>query len=393
MFRGGILLILASFFGLISSFLFSFYLSKSDYGELVSLFSLVSIFTLICSFGLNIYYLSHRDEYFKFKGVIFLTPLFFSFAIGVLFFLLNSDKTQSLAFLSLLLVSVLSIQGILESQIKIDSVRAAFNQLIPPFLKFIIAIFCFLYFAIFASNIKINYIYILFCFFGFLVFIIFFFKNFDTILSFRKLRYKEFKQIKKIIPFWFSSILGGGFSLGAIPAVAFFYGYDYAAYMGVYFIFWSGGNILITAVINNYFWARFCASPAEIRKLEFIRSFFSTILVSLFTIVGVIGFSFLFGDILWEKYLYIKCFLLIISISLFIRPLSAWLGMMILSFESHIAYKACVQTAIIVLMIFLFWLIDLENPLELAWIMVFLEFLYFLGYFIFSISGIRNNLK
>lgn len=391
MIKSWLVLAIASLAGILSSFLFSFYLDKNDYGELVSLFSISSVFVLVCSLGMNFYYLSHRDEYKKYRNIILLIPIFFSCLIGFLY-LFSGFGFKSFAFFSLLLVSICSVQGVFSSQMEVNFFGASLNQSIPAFFKFLISIIFYVFVFITNTN-DVNFIYKSISIIGVFVSfcMIYKFIYFSYGFDFGFFKYDDLIDRSSIIfIFWLSTILGGAFSLGIIPSVAYFYGYDYAAYMGIYFIFWSGSNILSTTAVNNYYWPRYCAALDNEKKLEFVRSFFSTFLISVLTVVGVFAFTSIFSEFLWKNYKNIDEFLIVISFSLFFRCFSSWIGVIVLSFDEYIKKKVYVQFVLVISMLVIFSLVSLDSYVGLAWLVVILEFFYLLGFLWISKDKIKE---
>ena len=398
MFRSGLILALASLFGFFSNFIFSVFLEKDAYGEIVTLFSLVSILVLVSPLGTNAFFLSHRDAYAKSANAIIVFPAFISLFMGM-GFLIDELSLLRIAFISLLVVSTLSVQGIMASQIRQNGAQAAIYQSLQPFLKSVAAL------AVLASIVagegKSQAIDILAI--GLIVTSVFAIPLmlwrlvdlqsggglFD--LAFCK-RFTKAQWIS-LISFWLSSILGMVYSLGIIPLVSYFHGYHYAAYLGIYFILWSGGNILITVVINNHYWPRWCAvrSAGGRDRGLLIESLYVSLALALLTFLGAFVFSFFMSSIIWSDYAEIDRFLILASFALGLRVLSAWIGMMLLSNDRYISKKVLVQFFVSLAMGGCVVFSELSSVADLALIMIFLELIYFFGYLFCSLGAIRDG--
>lgn len=398
MFRGGLILALASVLGLFANFIFSIFLEKDVYGEVVTLFSLVSILVLIIPLGTNAFFLLHRDLYEKYSNAIIFFPISLSLTIG-LFFLFDEFSLMKLMFVSLLVVSTLSIQGIMASQIKQLGVQAAIYQSLQPFLKSVAALTVLA--SVFVSGNKegagvalafglvISSALVI----PFALWRLINFRSGGSLLSLSFFIKLTKKQWGSLLSFWSSSVLGGCYGLGIIPLVSYFHGFYYTAYLGIYFIFWSGGNILITTIINNHYWPRYCAerSAGLDDKNIIFDSFLYSFILALIILLGMSMFAIYFSGFIWGDYVGINEFLVIVSFSLSLRVLSAWVGMMLLSNELYIYRKVRVQIVVTFIMCIGVIFLDLGTIKSLAWLIFSLEILFFGGYLLSSIDIIRNK--
>ncbi len=398
MFRSGLILALASLFGFFSNFIFSVFLEKDAYGEIVTLFSLVRILVLVSPLGTNAFFLSHRDAYAKSANAIIVFPAFISLFMGM-GFLIDELSLLRIAFISLLVVSTLSVRGIMAGQIRQNGAQAAIYQSLQPFLKSVAAL------AVLASIVagegKSQAIDILAI--GLIVTSVFaiplmLWRLVDLQAGGGLFDLAFFKRFTKaqwisLISFWLSSILGMVYSLGIIPLVSYFHGYHYAAYLGIYFIFWSGSNILITMLINNHYWPKCCAtrSAGEDERGVIIDSLRMSLGVAALTLFGTILVALFISEFIWSEYSGIGHFLVIVSLAISVRAISAWLGMMILSFDALITRKTHVQLTMVLLMAVSVAAINVDDYQTLAWLLVVLEVGYFLGYFLSSLRVLKNR--
>jgi O-antigen/teichoic acid export membrane protein len=397
-FKSGLILALASLFGFFSNFIFSVFLEKEAYGEIVTLFSLVSIFVLVAPLGTNAFFLSHRDIYSRYANAIIVFPVLISLLIGS-GFLIADFSLLRIAFIVLLAVGTLSVQGIMASQIKQDGPRAAIYQSIQPFLKSVAALFVLASLMvaeekgwaldILAVGLLIGGLFAIPLMLSQLVDI----QSGGGFFDFAFFRRFKKTQWVSLISFWLSSILGVSYSLGIIPLVSYFYGNHYAAYLGIYFILWSGGNILITVVINNYYWPRWCAvrSLGEERRGLLLKSLYVSAALALMTFLGAFLFSFFMSSIIWNEYIEIDKFLTLTSFALGVRVLSAWIGMMLLSNDQCISYKVMVQFFVLVVMGGGVVFYEISSVIDIAIIIIFLELLCFFGYLLYSLGVVRDE--
>lgn len=398
MFRSGLILALASLFGFFSNFIFSVFLEKNAYGEIITLFSLVSILVLVAPLGTNAFFLSHRDAYAKSANAIIVFPALISLLIGM-GFLIDDFSLLRIAFISLLVVSTLSVQGIMASQIKQDGAQAAIYQSLQPFLKSVAALAVLASLAVGEEKGQAREILAVGLIISSALAIPLMLWRLVDLQSggslFDLAFFKRFTKAQwiSLISFWLSSILGMAYSLGIIPLVSYFHGYHYAAYLGIYFIFWSGSNILITMLINNHYWPKCCASRSagESERGIIVDSLRVSFGVAALTLFGTIFVALFISGLIWSEYSGIGNFLVIVSLAISIRAISAWLGMMILSFDGLIARKTRVQLVMVLLMALSVAALDIANYQTLAWLLVMLEVGYFIGYFLSSLRVLRSR--
>lgn len=399
MLRSGVILALGSLLGLFSSFIFSVCLEKDLYGELVTLFSLISIFVLAAPFGTNAYFLSHRETYAKYANAIIVFPAFISSLIG-LFFLVDEFALLRMAFLALLVVSTLSVQGIMAGQIKQNGAQAAIFQSLQPFLKSVAALAVLASLAGGGGEEATEEILAVSLILGSLLAIpLVLWRLIDLRTGGGLLDLTFFKRLTKaqwinLISFWLSSILGMTYSLGIIPLVYYFHGHSHAAYLGIYFIFWSGSNIFTTMLINNHYWPKFCAARAagEREQSIMVDSLLASLGVAALTLFGTIFVAVFISSLVWREYSDIENFLIIASLAICIRAVSAWFGMMILSFDGLIARKMRAQLVMVLLMALSVAALDISSHQALAWLLVTLEAGYFIGYLLSSLHTLKNKL-
>jgi len=386
-------------FGFFSNFIFSVFLEKNAYGEIITLFSLVSILVLVAPLGTNAFFLSHRDAYAKSANAIIVFPALISLLIGM-GFLIDDFSLLRIAFISLLVVSTLSVQGIMASQIKQDGAQAAIYQSLQPFLKSVAAL------AVVLASLAVGeekgqareILAVGLIISSALAIPLMLWRLVDLQSGGSLFDLAFFKRFTKaqwisLISFWLSSILGMAYSLGIIPLVSYFHGYHYAAYLGIYFIFWSGSNILITMLINNHYWPKCCASRSagESERGIIVDSLRVSFGVAALTLFGTIFVALFISGLIWSEYSGIGNFLVIVSLAISIRAISAWLGMMILSFDGLIARKTRVQLVMVLLMALSVAALDIANYQTLAWLLVMLEVGYFIGYFLSSLRVLRSR--
>lgn len=398
MFRSGLILALASLFGFFSNFIFSVFLEKDAYGEVVTLFSLVSILVLVAPLGTNAFFLSHREIYVKSANAIIVLPALISFFIG-LGFLIDGLSPLKVAFICLLVVSTLSVQGIMASQIQQNGLQAAIYQSVQPFLKSVAALAVLVSVAVVDGKgqaVNTLALGLIICSAFFIPLMLWRLVDLQSGGGFFDLAFfKNFTKAQwiSLISFWLSSVLGMAYSLGVIPLVSYFHGYHYAAYLGIYFIFWSGSNILITMLINNHYWPKCCAarSAGEDERGIIVDSLRLSLGLAALTLFGTVLVALFISELIWSEYTDIGHFLVIASLAISVRAVSAWLGMMILSFDTLITRKMHVQFSMVLLMVVSVAAIDIASYQTVAWLLVILEVGYFLGYFISSFRVLKNR--
>jgi hypothetical protein len=397
-YKSGVVLTIAAICGFFANMSFSIFLEQDIYGKVITLFTIVSIVVLIVPLGTNSYFLLHRDIYYKYSNAITIFPMLISAGIGTLLLTFQFSILNA-AFLCLLIVSSISIQGILKGQVEQDSLKAALYQSLQPFLKSLAALLLLVVFFFKDGSVKsadwLAYGLIVGCS---CVLPLALAKSIDSRHGGSFYNFKFFinfnkKELRQLSSFWFSSILGNAYSLGVIPLVAYFHGFTLSAYLGVYFIFWSGGNILITTVINNHYWPKICA-PKISSTSDYtivLASFFAALLISVVTMMTICMGAYFFAPLVWVEYIDIDRFLIISSIALCLRSISAWLGMMVLSYNDLIMKKTKVQLVIVLFMFGFVSLYNFSGSDSLAWMLVILEIGYFLGYLFYSLPVIREN--
>lgn len=397
-FRSGLILALASLFGFFSNFIFSVFLEKDAYGEIVTLFSLVSILVLVAPLGTNAFFLSHRDVYTKSANAIIVFPASISLLIG-LGFMVDEFSLLRIAFTSLLVVSTLSVQGIMASQIKQNGPQAAIYQSVQPFLKSVAALAVLGSITLGGEKAQATEILAVGLIVSSVLAIpLMLWQLVDVRVGGGLFSLAFFKRLTKaqwlsLISFWLSSLLGMAYSLGVIPLVSYVHGYHYAAYLGIYFIFWSGSNILITMLINNHYWPKCCAarSEGENERQIIFDSLRMTLSVAALTLFGTIFVALFISELIWSEYSGIVGFLIIVSLAISIRAMSAWVGMMILSFDALIIRKTRVQFVMVLLMVLSVATLDIASNQALAWLLVALEVGYFIGYFLSSLHVLKSR--
>lgn len=394
MLKGGVILLVASLLGFVSNFIFSIYLEKDSYGELVSMFSVTSILVLVFPLGTNSYFLSDSKLYKKYSNTIVFFPIILSFFFGLIV-LIYDFSFKMLAFLSLLLTGCLSVQGVMDSQIGKSSQKSAVFQSLQPVAKFIpsLVVLVFYYFPFGEFN-YIDLVYVSLVVSFLIVFpfsSIFLYDKESKLLDLSFFKHLSSESRRKIVFFWFSSIIGMVCSLGIVPLVSYFYNMEYVAYLGVYFIFWSGVNILITATINNYFWPKVFSVSVEDKVKTLSRSMFFSVFLFFAIILGVIVFAEFFSKNIWRNYKEINVFLCFSAVALGLRVLSAWVGMMLLSNKFYIERKLYSQVVVIISMAILVLLFNIKNVTDLSFFLIIIEVVYFLGYLVFSIDIIKNK--
>ncbi|MCY1497237.1 hypothetical protein D9M68_311970 [compost metagenome] len=397
--KGGFILALASLAGFLSSIIFSVTLEREAYGEITTIFSIISILTLAAPLGTNAYFLTNIALYKENSNAITSLPLVIAVFMGAAVFIIYSAPLN-IAILLMLITGTLSLQGILAAQTSQNSTKAALYQSNQAILKFISAISVAIYFSIKKQHSNsleiIAYSLIIGCTLS-LPFLL------NGTIDRTKLdnifRYNFFAKLNRnqwitILSFWLSSMLGVSYSLGIIPLISYFHSYSLSAYLGIYFIFWSGENILITTLINNYYWPKACSERqlGSINHKTILDAGKASVFISLLTTTGTTTASLLLAEILWPEYTDIKIFLYTISAALFLRPLSAWIGMMMLSLDSKIIRKTTTQLIVTLLMLLYVFLVEIQQPFDLALMLVVLESSYLLGYIIASTPKSSNLL-
>lgn len=398
MLKSGFILAVGSLLGFLANFSLSILLEKNSFGEIFTLFTLISILSIAAPFGTNLFFVMHRDIYFRHAREIVLFPVLVSVSISLVF-LVVSFSFFNLAFAFLLVVSALSIQGIMVGQIRQDGIQVATLQSLQPFIKSIAAT-AVLVGAVMgvAEQTKLHILAVsLFVSCAIALALVLAWlvgarssREVSTSFFFREFSVRNWVSLGS---FWMSSVLGMAYSFGIIPLVSYFHGYEYSAYLGVYFIFWSGSNVLITMLINNHFWPKCCAlrSIDVSDRAVIFESLRASFLLAFLTLAGMVIFALFLSDLFWSEYSGISAFLGILSIAIFFRALSAWLGMMILASDDLISKKFRVQLGMTVVMALAVAAINISSTIELAWIMVSLEVGYFVGYFAYSIRVLREK--
>ncbi|NTX91112.1 MULTISPECIES: hypothetical protein [unclassified Pseudomonas] len=395
--KGGILLIVSSLAAFLASALFSIILTQELYGKITTLFSIASILIVISPIGTNFYFLTNRETFYQYQNSLTTLPVAVVFLLGLPAYFIYPTEL-AIAFNFMAISGSLSIQGILFSQIEKDSYSAAIYQSNQSLIKFFTAlIVLLLYFSskkIIQDERFIAYALIAVCI-----------ANIPTLLKIgstsngykRAFDYSFFEKIGKkqrwqLLSFWFSAILGVSYSLGVVPLTSYAHGFTVAAYLGIYFIFWSGSNILITATINNHFWPIACSEHQSggITRSLILKSALSSTLISIATGVGMLSGVYLFSARIWTNYPDIENFLYISTLALMLRPFSAWIGMIFLSIDSRVIKKAITQLFCTILMSILILKLDISTPYSLAWILVLLETTYLAGYIVSSAGSMSR---
>ncbi|MGJ7562527.1 hypothetical protein ACSFBM_01580 [Variovorax sp. GB1R11] len=362
-------------------------LSKESFGQIFSLFSLVSIVGLIVPFGSNSYYLTDRDNYVKHARAIQLFPQILAAAIALIFFFARPSM-QSCAAGFLLIATTSSIQGILAGQINQSSSQAAIFQSIPSLIKAAAALALLVVsFSPKGPGSAMADRAVSWSLITFSICAIFLIEKNSKSNALRVNWVAFLKSISRkssveMLSFWASTVLGMLFSLGITPLTAKFHGYALSGYLGVYFIFWSANNIGITSIINNHFWPKISILRNKKQNLgEVLKmSFIAASLLAAISLLGTTGMAWGVSERIWTNFPGIQKFLIICAIALWIRTYSAWIGMMLLSFEGMIKFKAGVQFLGVLLMVFLVTQCEGVDPEKVAWIMVAVEAFGLLGY-------------
>jgi hypothetical protein len=392
----GFILALSSLGGFAANFLFSIFLDKESFGKIVTLFSVIGVMVLIVPLGTNSYFVTKSDYCRGNTNAIVIFPL----AVVALLAVAVLPIYPSLinwSFFLMLATGVLSVQGIFISQLKQDSVRIALYQSMQTFLKVIVSaalLIAFLIKSEFNSIDLMAWALIVSCLCVFPVALL---KAIDRIHGGRFFDYQFLIRLKRhqwieLLSFWAVAFFGASYSLGIIPLVAYFHGFTLASYLGIYFIFWSGGNVLITMVINNYFWPKYCLEQSEIfnRRKILIDSLLVSFVISLVTLLGTIIVAVALSGLIWPEFDGLALFLGVASVALFFRGLSAWVGMMILSFNGLVKRKLKVQMLTIILMILYVAFVDINDVFHLGLLLVALEIIYFIGYAICGAVAINR---
>ncbi|CAI06952.1 hypothetical protein ebA1513 [Aromatoleum aromaticum EbN1] len=214
------------------------------------------------------------------------------------------------------------------------------------------------------------------------------------LISLNFLKELDKKERKRLFSFWLSSNLGTAYSLGIIPLVAYFHGKEHAAYLGIYFIYWSGANILINIVINHHYWPRYCSAQSQELNARplLVRSLVATVTASILVYCALTLTTLFFSERLWPEYAGLQTFLLITTCAVSIRILSAWLSMMILSFGDLIVRKTKVQFLILLAMLVAVPALNEPSYATIGWLVFSLETTYFLAYVLSSAKPLHKKL-
>jgi len=391
--KGGGVLGVAAAASFLSSVIFSKILSPSQFGELSTLFSSIAIISVFVQCGSNPFFLKEIADYKKYRLYVFGQTAIFS-CFFALMYVLALKTYHSISFGLFLVATSLLAQGVLDSQINQRTVRTSLFQSCSAMVKFFAALI-----ALFVVNIKkydlsgnviISTVDVVLIYVSIVIIIYLFafvyFNDRRYISSFegylKMIRMKGFEVCK----FWASSMLGISYSLGVVPLVAFTQGYEAAAYCGLYMILWGAGNLLIIALLNNYFFPRYSLHRKNKKKARTTakESLMGMITISIVSLAGLSLFGVLYSEAFWSDFYGIKSFILLVSVALAIRPMSAWLSVIVLNFDNLVMRKIYVQIVVISIMVLTCIFFELKSPLEIAKYIIMLEILYFFGYFFVS---------
>lgn len=390
-FSGGVVLAAASAAGFFSSLLYSIGLSQEQYGKIVTYLSASSILIVAAPFGFTSYLLTNPELYKSHKNSILLFTILSAIvmsSVSLLFYPL----ALALTFILLTSTGALASVGLLKSQINSAPLAAAIyqsNQAIVKLLSAtIIVLLPLIGYSVKVDDIAISLSLIAGCLISLPLMLksLLLDKRHATSSNLLFLRELKKSQLHELRSFWLSAVLGVSYSLGVIPLTAATQGVEMAAYLGVYFIFWSGSNILITAAINNHYWPKACmeAKKEVVSRKLLVESGYVTLFISLSCAAGTLVISALFAPLLWPHFSAIQDFLYLSSIALFLRPLSAWIGMIFLSVDSRVIRKAKVQIGVTIIMAIYLLSVDFSSPQTLALMLVKLEACYFAGYVVLA---------
>ncbi|WP_241762803.1 hypothetical protein [Aromatoleum aromaticum] len=399
MLKTGLILAFASLCGFLANFVFSAVLDKLAYGELVAVFAIVSILALVAPLGTNAYSLTNPTHYQRHANATVVVPALIATTIGLAIFLKNTSLPY-FALVTMLVASTLSVQGIMSCQINKNGPGAAVFQSIQSFIKIGAALIVFALFFTDLSHQNRHYaLFLTLAALSALSIPLILKQLIDArrdgpLISLNFLKELDKKERKRLFSFWLSSNLGTAYSLGIIPLVAYFHGKEHAAYLGIYFIYWSGANILINIVINHHYWPRYCSAQSQELNARplLVRSLVATVTASILVYCALTLTTLFFSERLWPEYAGLQTFLLITTCAVSIRILSAWLSMMILSFGDLIVRKTKVQFLILLAMLVAVPALNEPSYATIGWLVFSLETTYFLAYVLSSAKPLHKKL-
>ncbi|MGF1717044.1 hypothetical protein L4D08_19460, partial [Photobacterium chitinilyticum] len=189
---------------------------------------------------------------------------------------------------------------------------------------------------------------------------------------------------RRLYDFYSSSILAIVYSLAMLPLAKYYWSGSASSYLGLYMIYWSIINIVITALINNRILPSYSNAIAnndvELERKLLVKVIWTGLSIFAFAAILVIISSF-FAEHLWSKYSNIEIFVLFASVPLSIRPLSASFGMLA-NFHDLIRWKARVQLFVFIVMFLTFALHEPTNIINsILTLLYVVEILLFCCYF------------
>lgn len=376
-----IILMFGSSLGLLSNIIASVYMDVSDYGDLMSDLNLCVVLSVVMNFGLPSFFIANKNYYKANISNVLKLILILNLGFATCSVFLVKDYLHFYLYSSFYVLNVVVAYRILANQINVRSVLISLNQILPSVVKFFGAIF--LVFNAFFNKAYEDKLIILFgqtiacvIVFGFFLKLAPKFKKGSLVDGACFVwRYK-----RKLCYYYFSSILAIVYSLAMLPLANYYWPGHASSYLGLYMIYWSVVNIFITAFINNKLlpsYSNVVFKGDTLKQKEImIKSISVGASLSVLTLVAV-ALSSVFADELWDQYPNVDSFILLASIPLATRPLSASIGM-IANFHNLIKWKMLIQFLVFLMMLTIFYYYDPSDLLN-----ALLKLLYTVEIFLF----------
>lgn len=350
-----------SIFAFFVSFFASSVLSVSEYGSVVSYFSVIYFAGYFFSFGASNFFANNIKIYSDAKKILFLVQvaLFVVFSLLVGFFF---GFIESYAFLLHAFMITFSLKKMLDGQMKADPVKVAFFQSVPTIIKSL-CIFSMCVLNIY-ENSTINgnqviasfslAVIVLYIAFGGISTSAFEVKKVFNIIFFRKDLYYS----------WVSMIFSMGSVLLVPVAVNFFCGEINSSYYGIYMLYLTMSTTASTALIINKIFPEIAIAISE-KKFEFARcaqkkSLNISLMLAIIISLGAVFSCFFLQKLIWNDYSDIFEYMVFASIVIFIKTMQGHYSMLC-SFGGLIKYKAICQACYLFLICFLLWFIGDAN--------------------------------
>lgn len=328
-------------------------------------------------------------------------PIFaLSIVAIVIFFILasffNHDWMYSIAVVMLSLVTLLSTLIAIKNQKESKLASYSFFQSYATLVKFF-AMLAVIILSLRGSGNKVaiaGYLFILLFFFSIQIFYIL--KEKSAFFSFNSpflFQIKKFLSLKSMYAAWASAIIAFLFVM-SIPTVASFkLNRSEVAYFGIYLMYWAGAITGLNAFILNKVAVRFSSDILR-SEIEARNSLMNGMRQAFIFSVSISLLLLLFADFsqtIWPEYTEIRDFTFIAAVLIFFKINQAIFALG-LSVKSAANYKAIVQVLFYCIFVFLVYLCNLKNALDLLLALLAIEIFVQIAYlFLFKIFWSCNG--